>query len=856
MEEVLMQAPPERLGFFYLGAEYDLRSGQLTEKAINYDSRDLTTHAICVGMTGSGKTGLCTGLLEEAAIDGVPALIIDPKGSMTNLLLQFPELKPDDFQPWVNPDDARREGQTVPEYAAATSARWREGLSRWGIGSDRIRLLAQSAEFTIYTPGSDAGIPISIMGSLAAPELDFDAHAESLRERIDGTVAALLGLVGVKAEPLRSREAILLANVFEHYWRQDRDLDLPTLIKSIQEPPMRQLGVFDVDTFFPQQDRFDLAMAFNSLLAAPSFQTWLAGERLDVDHLLYTEEGRPRHSVFYLAHLSDSERMFFVTLLLENVVTWMRRQTGTTSLRALLYFDEIFGFFPATSEPSSKRPLLALLKQARAFGLGIVLAAQNPIDIDYKGLTNAGTWFIGRLQAQRDKERVLSGLKGAIAEAGGRGREMDFDTLVGKLRDRLFLLHNVHQEHPVVLETRWAMSYLRGPLNKHQVGQLMAGRKAEIQPAELPPQRLEPVVATAAVAPTSTPGAPPGYADTAPSLDPTVAQVYVPVVLGEEAALQQLMRELRRPLTVERVDLVYEPAILGGSLVRFVDRRRSINEQEEKVLLAPAPFDLTGVDWQLAEALPLSLSELVNTRPPARSMRGPFFAPAPEFANSAQELKGIARSLEDWLYYHSRLVLTHHPGLGILHRPGERERSFKIRLQQAARERRDNEVDALADKYEARIDRLEARLRKEERDLVADEADYDARKREERITLGETIFSFFRGRRRTRAISTVASKRRLAEQAKLDVEETRDEIEGLEEEIEKLEGELDSAARDITRKWVDLLDDLAVEEIHPRRTDVDVRLLALAWLPSWLITYSDRGLSHTATIAAYLTPGG
>jgi hypothetical protein len=851
-----MQAPPELLGSFYLGAEYDLQRDQRTVSPVHYDSRDLTTHAICVGMTGSGKTGLCIGLLEEAAIDGVPALIIDPKGGMTNLLLQFPELQPKAFQPWINADDARRHEQTLEAYATEEANRWRDGLSSWGIGSDRMRLLQKSAEFSIYTPGSDAGLSISIMGSLAAPRLDFETNAEILRERIDGTVAALLGLIGVKAAPLRSREAILLANIFEHFWRMDQDLDLAALIKSIQEPPMRQLGVFDVDTFFPEKERFDLAMAFNSLLAAPSFQNWLAGERLNVDRLLYTEEGRPRHSIFYLAHLSDSERMFFVTLLLENVVTWMRSQTGTTSLRALLYFDEIFGFFPATSEPPSKRPLLALLKQARAFGLGVVLAAQNPIDIDYKGLTNAGTWFIGRLQAQRDKERVLSGLKGAIVEAGGRSMGMDFDTLVGKLRNRLFLLHNVHREHPVLLETRWAMSYLRGPLTKDQVGQLMAGRKAQIRSAEPITQHSEPVVDSAAAAPPPTAIAPPGYADTAPSLDPAVQQVFVPIILGKDAALQQLARELRRPLTFEQVVLVYEPAILGGALVRFVDRKRRINEQQEKVLLAPAPVDLSGVDWQLAEALSLQLNELVDTGPHPRSEGGPFFAPAPELANSAQELKRINRSLADWLYYHSRLALTHHPELDILHHPGEPERSFKIRLRQAARERRDAEVDALTDKYEARLDRLEDRLRKEERDLIADEADYDARKREERITLGETIFSFFRGRRRTRAISTVARKRRLAEQAKLDVEETRDDIDQLEDEIDELEAELESSARDVTRKWVDLLDDLALEELHPRRTDVDVRLVALAWLPSWLVTYNEGGRSREAMIAAYPAPEG
>ena len=391
-----MQAPPERLGSFYLGAEYDLETGQRLDAPVNYDARDLTTHAVCIGMTGSGKTGLCIGLLEEAALDKVPTLLIDPKGDITNLLLQFPELRPADFEPWVNPDDARRKGQTVADYAQTTAGLWRNGLAEWGISPERIAQLQETIDYTIYTPGSDAGIPVSILGSLAAPGLDFEENAEALRERIGGTVAALLGLVGIAADPIRSREAILLANIFEHFWRQNQDLDLAQLIMAIQNPPFRKLGVFEIDAFYPEKERFQLAMTFNGLIASPSFQSWISGDALDIDRLLYTAEGKPRHSIFYIAHLSDSERMFFVTLLLENVLTWVRRQSGTTSLRALLYFDEVFGFLPPTAEPPSKRPLLTLLKQARAFGLGCILVTQNPVDLDYKGLTNTGTWFIGR----------------------------------------------------------------------------------------------------------------------------------------------------------------------------------------------------------------------------------------------------------------------------------------------------------------------------------------------------------------------------------------------------------------------------------------------------------------------------
>lgn len=401
--------PFEKLGAFYLGQEYDLDAGKRLDRLAMYDARDLTTHAVCVGMTGSGKTGLCIDLLEEAAIDNVPAIMIDPKGDLTNLLLTFPDLRPEDFEPWVNVDDARRKGMTVGEYARYIADIWRKGLADWGEGPERIRMLKQSADFRIYTPGSDAGLPVSILASLKAPALSWDENEELLREQVQGTASALLGFVGIEANPLRSREHILLSNIFEHFWRQGEDLDLARLITSIQSPPVRQLGVFDVDTFFPEKDRFGLAMSLNNIIAAPSFEGWIKGEPLDVANLLYTAAGKPRHSIFYIAHLSDAERMFFVTLLLEQIVTWVRQQSGTTSLRALLYFDEVFGFFPPVANPPSKRPLLTLLKQARAFGFGVVLTTQNPVDLDYKGLTNAGTWFIGKLQTERDKMRVLDG---------------------------------------------------------------------------------------------------------------------------------------------------------------------------------------------------------------------------------------------------------------------------------------------------------------------------------------------------------------------------------------------------------------------------------------------------------------
>jgi hypothetical protein len=854
-----MQAPPERLGSFYLGAEYDIKAGQRLETPINYDARDLTTHAVCVGMTGSGKTGLCVGLLEEAIIDQVPTILIDPKGDITNLLLQFPQLQPQDFKPWINPDDARRKGQTIDEYAETVSELWRNGLADWGEGPERLQMLKDSSDFTIYTPGSDAGVPISILGSLAAPGLDFDTNAEAVRERISGTVAALLGLVGINADPVRSREAILLSNIFEFYWKQNKNLELTTLILSIQNPPVRQLGVFDVDTFFPEKDRFMLAMEFNNLLASPSFQSWLQGESLDVDRLFYTADGKPHHSVFYIAHLSDSERMFFVTLLLENVVTWMRRQAGTTSLRVLLYFDEIFGYLPPTAEPSSKRPLLTLLKQARAFGLGLVLVTQNPVDLDYKGLTNAGTWFIGKLQAERDKDRVVQGLKGAIAQAGGDGEKVNYDTLISQLSNRIFLMHNVHSDRPMVFHTRWAMSYLRGPLTKTQVSKLMANRKQNTPVAipPLPPMPVEPHAAAAVTTPppAGVPAVPEGFSAIAPAPGIDVSQVFLPIGVDEREAARQLSQNGGQQLEVERIQLVYEPGLIGVAEVRFVDQKRKINEQLERVLLLQPPLDVQRSDWGDAVVLTVGSRDLLDNPEAAGENQGPFFAPAPGDANNSREMSVLNKKLAEWLFYNSKQTINVHPELGLFQHPDEPPRAFKIRLQQAAREKRDEDVDKLEEKYEQQIDRLQVKLRKEERELAEDEADYSARKQQEMVGIGESVVGFFIGRRSTRAMSSAMSKRRMTTRALQDMEESKEVIEDIQADIQELEQELEEQARIITAKWANLLDKVTTEEITPRRTDVHVETVALAWLPAWLVTYHDGRRSRVDTVPAYALPG-
>jgi hypothetical protein len=835
----------ERLGSFYLGKEYDLAAGQLNDAPIMYDARDLTTHAVCVGMTGSGKTGLCIDLMEEAAIDHVPMIIIDPKGDITNLLLTFPDLRPEDFQPWINPDDARRKDMTVEAYAANQAETWAKGLASWGQGPERIKLLKESADFVIYTPGSDSGVPVSILSSFAAPQLSWDDEQEALRERVSGTVSALLGLIGVEADPVRSREHILLATIFEHYWRGGQNLDLATLIMAIQNPPVRQLGVFDVDTFYPQKDRFGLAMALNNIIAAPSFATWIQGVPLDIDHMLYGGDAKPNVSIFYIAHLSDAERMFFVTLLLEQVITWMRAQGGTTSLRALVYMDEVFGYFPPTSNPPSKRPMLTLLKQARAFGLGVMLTTQNPVDLDYKGLTNAGTWFIGKLQADRDKQRLLDGLEGLSADSGSRPNRQELDRIITSLGNRVFMMHNVNEQQPIIFQTRWAMSYLRGPLTRSQVRELVKDQRAALLgqatvPGAAPagpaaPSAPQPAVSSAAAA------------AAAPGLPPDVPQFYLPTQRTMYQALGDLEARLGSKLNVTDTKLRYDAHLLGLGTVNFVDDKRNVREQQSVKLLVSPPSGSNLVRWD--EGNPIEIDERDLAGQPASAA---LFGEVPATINTARKLTALRSDLAEYLYRNLTYPLFYSPALKIYSLPGEDERAFKIRLQQVAREQRDAEVDKLQGKYQPRLASLQDRLRREESQLQKDQSAYNARKQQELLSAGDQLLSLFGGRKRvTSALSAASQKRQMTERARQSLAESQQSIAQLNQQIEEMQAELETVSQEAMARWDQAQHEIEPYQVRPRKTDVNIQHLAVAWTPQWLVSITDANdQAQTETVSA------
>jgi len=828
----------ERLASFYLGKEYDVRKSKVLSKPVMYDARDLTTHAICLGMTGSGKTGLCIDLLEEAALDGIPSIVIDPKGDVSNLLLTFPQLRPSDFQPWVNVDDARRQGLSVAQYAEQVAQKWAKGLAEWEQSPERIQRLRDAAEFLVFTPGSDAGLAVNIMQTLKAPALSWEDEEETLREKVQATVSALLGLVGVEADPVKSREHILLANLFEHAWRAGEDLDVAKLIAQIQDPPVRKLGVFDVETFFPSKERFALAVALNNIIASPSFENWLEGQPLDIDQMLYRGDGQPRVSIFSLAHLSDAERMFFVTLLLAQVEAWTRKQSGTTSLRCIVYFDEIFGYFPPyPANPPSKLPLLRLLKQARAFGVGLMLTTQNPVDLDYKGLTNAGTWFIGKLQTDRDKMRVLEGLESLDSAAGAAAGRSYFDRLISSLDSRVFILHNVHEDKPVVFMTRWAMSYLRGPLTKRQIRILMESHKEQLLAAE--PKPAQPSEAS--------PSGPESAFSAVPArLRSSVTQYFLLADTPLERAVRQEEQRrgvLLRPSSTQKV---YQAAILAWATVHFHDARRKIAHSEEHSYLLPVPEDLAWVDWAGSKAA-LEQDDLQST-PPADAR----YADVPPSLGDAKKWKALEKDFVNFLYREARLTLFHNKPLRLYSEVGESEGRFVQRCQEEAATSQEAKEEKLNAKFESRLARLKDRLQREKRELHADRIEYEGRKREETLTLGESVLGLFTGRRRSSALTGMSRKRRLTSQSRADVEESEQVISELEQQIEELRRKWDEALKDLAAQVADVSRQLDQVQIKPRKSDIDLVVFGVAWVPSWQVSFEDAsGAVQTTMLPAY-----
>jgi hypothetical protein len=792
----------EKPGSFYLGRPHDLKSGKTDADPLLYESKDLTTHAVCVGMTGSGKTGLCLALMEEAALAGIPALAIDPKGDLGNLLLAFPNLSPSDFRPWIDESEASRQKKSPDEFAAAQADLWRNGLAKWDQGPDRIRRYCDSADRVIYTPGSSAGIPITVLKSFAAPPKELVADADAFSERIASATSGLLALLGVDADPVRSREHIFLSTLLDAAWRAGKDVDLRQLIQDINRPPVTKVGAVDLESFYPARERTKLAMSLNNLLASPSFAAWLEGEPLDIKRLLYTAEGKPRLAIISIAHLDDAQRMFFVTILLNEVLAWIRTQPGTSSLRALLYMDEVFGYFPPLGNPPAKRPMLTLLKQARAFGLGCVLATQNPVDLDYKGLSNAGTWFLGRLQTERDKARVIEGLEGASAQAGASFNRQKMEAALAALGKRVFLMNNVHEDKPIIFQTRWVMSYLCGPLTRTQIKTLMDPVRSKYRAASTGADG-----ATAEAVGNGSAG----------QRSSAARRPVVPAGIREKF----LAIEDRIP---DGYQLEYRPGLVGKAKVHFVRKADGIDVWQTWYVLQS--FHETPPDdiWDGAtinEAAPATDDE-----PDAQA----HFADLPSELARERSYPIFLRQLKEHLYREGVLQLWQCPSLEEIAKPNETKADFRARLVPRLKDELAMRKDTLEKSYGKKLADANDRVLKAQAKVSARRWRIFARIGSMAWVAFDTVMSVMGknlpGRRRSidSAIRSTATETGYQSNAKLELERAEQTLQLLQQErddkLKLLEASLSEA-------------DLVIDklELKPQKGDIEADEVALVWLP-------------------------
>ncbi len=791
------QYPYEKLGLFYLGRELDLDSGAPAQTPLLYKNKDMTTHAVIIGMTGSGKTGLGIGLIEEAIMDNVPSIVIDPKGDMGNLLLTFPNCAASDFAPWIDPSEAAKKEMSVDQYATETAKNWKAGLAAWGQGPERIAALRSKTELTIYTPGSSAGVSVSVLGSFTAPAKEVVADIDTLNSLVSSTATSLLALVDITGDLLQSREHILLSSLFLHFWRLGQDLSMEALIGGIVNPPFTQVGVFPLDTFYPQTQRMTLAMTLNNILASPTFSAWTQGEPLDIQRILYGDNGSPRTAIFSLAHLSDVERMFFVTMLLNQFIGWMRRQQGTASLKALLYMDEIFGYFPPIANPPSKKPMLLLLKQARAYGVGVVLATQNPVDLDYKGLANIGTWFVGRLQTSQDQDRVVEGIAGA---SDGKLNIQKLRKLLSAMKGRQFLLNSAHLDDPLLFETRWAMSYLKGPISQNDIKKLMEEKKSR------PASKL-------AVSETETMGTSSG-GHTPNNLPPFVAQG-----VEQRYHLQNMVSE----------QIIFEPWLVAQASVRFFNGSRNIDVVRVVRLRLYLDENFQRINWGAAEETPFALDDC-RSDPPG----GGSYYPLPSLIAQQKDCKGLSKTFIDHLYQNWRLELSRIKGVDFESKPDEKSGDFRVRFNDYLRRQKDQAIEKLKEKYQVRQAGLEQKLSRAIDQLDKEKGDVQVKTADSLISFGVAVVGAFFGKKTLsaanlgRAATGVRSVGRVVKEQS-DVKRAEEEIEELRRALEELSVEIEQKATELAENFSADHYEMESFTISPRRSDIfDVRV-ALLW---------------------------
>lgn len=782
-------------GKFFLGKEASLQDLTLSDQEYLYKADHLTTHGMVFGMTGSGKTGLCIDMLEEAVAEDIPLILIDPKGDLTNLDLIFPDFLPADFQPWVSPVEAAKKGKSAAEYAKDTADKWKTGLESWGIKKEQVENIKNRADVRIFTPGSSAGMRISILDGFKKPDVDFADDEEGMVEKIRSSVSALLALLDIENDPLKSKPHILISNIIEHYWRLGRSVSIEDLIINIQKPPIQKLGVFAVDQMIDEKERAELSFQLNNIIASPTFRFWTTGAPLEAGSL-FKKSGNNKLpvNVFYIAHLTDNERMFFVTLLLNEIVYWMRSQPGSGNLKYLVYMDEIFGYLPAYPQnPPSKNPLLILLKQARAFGLGVVLATQNPKDVDYKALTNMGTWFVGKLQAEGDRERVMEGLTGIAGQSGEIVESSRIKEIITGLKSRKFLVKNVHDKGGLkVFQTRWAMSYLAGPLTRDQIKVLTKEQKKAAAETSLKEQAAAPAE--------------------------TEAQT------GEKVHLLPFAPKPDIPL-----DFIYDNRAASGSYspylyidgeVVFDEQRLGLYIRKEYYISAPLE---PAIDWHKAvinEEEPQFSDEAVENT----AGYEPF-----EIKLNFSQSKRLQSSLKDFLFGELSLDLFKNNELNLVSQAGESREAFSQRCRDVVEKMIDKEIDKVKETHERRINRLEDRIEREKLNIEKLEQEHKAKRTEELISAGESILGMLLGGRSRRGFSAAARRRRSTSSAATRVKLKKERVSQLDEDLIELQEELEDKIADIEDEFYEKADNIQPFEVRLEKNDIIISRQAILW---------------------------
>jgi len=781
----------EKLKLFYIGKE---ETSKDVYTPLVYKNKDLLTHAAIIGMTGSGKTGLGISLLEEAAIDNIPSIIIDPKGDMTNLLLTFPQLQGSDFEPWIEEQDAINNGLTVKEHAQNTAKLWEKGIQEDFQSKERIQKLKDSADFTIYTPGSTAGVQISILSSFKAPAREILEDNDLLVSLINSTVSSILSLIEEKNDSI-SKESILISSIFMNYYSAGKDLNLEQLISLIVTPPFEKVGIFDLETFFAQDDRLKLALKLNTIIANPSFKSWIEGETLDISNLLYDENGKAKVSIFSIAHLNDSQRMFFVSLLLNQMVSWMRRQEGTSSLKALLYMDEIFGYFPPSANPPSKQPMLTLLKQARSFGVGIILSTQNPVDIDYKGLANIGTWFIGRLQTKQDKEKVIDGLSSA---SEGKIDKNEIENLLSNLEKRTFIMKNINEDGIKVFKTRWALSYLKGPISKDDIKKLMIN-KINQSDSKVIENDLEKEIPKLHI--------PKAEQSLKPIITSNINQKYL--------------------YTSQNNSYYLQPYLTFSCNIHFINTEKAIDLETNESFKIYLDENMKDINFEEKE-------QLENASFEEKERANSSYYTLPIFVQNEKEIKSIEKDFSDYIYRDTKLTLYKNDALKIVSKQDETLSDFKIRLQDRLNEKIDEEVEKLQIKFQKSNDSIEDKLSNLYEKLEREEQQSSATTTDTLISIGTSLLGAFFGKSALTKtnIGKVASSAKGASRIlkeRNDIKYVEADILQLQEEQKTLQKILEDEIEKINSS--NLSSNYEIEEIFikPKRSDIYNIKLELLW---------------------------